>query len=171
MATKGRPGTARPREDRIGDDVCWTEIGPDGDECDAFGVIWHQAEPLAGMAAWWVKPDIGPVVLVCRASRRHRAGRARTREVLGQMRERYVAEAGRFIDKGEWFRETDPRSRFARPHVPPTHVLLPHPDAAAQTDLMLFATLCERAERGEDIDFSVKASDVAVALAAGDERD
>lgn len=156
MATKDDPSGLRTRQDKIGDDLCWTEIGPDGSESDAFGVVWGQAEPLAGMAAWWVMPDDESTpVLVCRASRRHRAGRARTREVLGSMRERYVEQAGRFIDKGEWFRESDPRSRFARPYVPPTHVLLPAPDAASRTDLMLFELLCERAGRGENVDFTL----------------
>lgn len=153
---------------KAGDDVTWTVIGPDGSDTQAFGVLWAPAAPLAGMAAWWAvegtetgAPGRGPAVLVCRASRRHRAGREVSREVLGSIRSRYAEKAGRYVDAGEWFRESDARSRFARPYVPPTHITLARPDAAAQTEMTLFATLCERSERGEDVDMSVSARSAA----------
>jgi hypothetical protein len=50
---------------------------------------------------------------------------------------------------GEYFRETDPRSRFNRPFIPPTHARMETPDASSRTDMEVFAATCEAAERGE----------------------
>lgn len=101
--------------------ITWSDIHPDGTETDAYGRIWAVAKPLAGMSAWWViedgpegEPGGGPPVLVARAAARHRVGRAGPH--------RYAAKAGRFVDIGEHFRETDERSRFSRTFTAPTHV-------------------------------------------------
>jgi hypothetical protein len=103
------------------EDITWSDIHADGSETDCFGRIWSVAKPLAGMSAWWVIEDgpdgeqgDGPPVLVARAAARHRVGRAGPR--------RYAAKAGRFVDIGERFRETDERSRFNRTFAPPSHV-------------------------------------------------
>lgn len=114
MATADRD-LSKPEE------ITWSDIEPDGREAQRFGRIWSTAKPLAGMSAWWViedrpdgEPGAGPPVLVCRAAARHRVGRVALH--------RYAAKAGRFVDVGEYFRETDSRSRFNRTFVPPTHV-------------------------------------------------
>lgn len=162
MATTGEVGGTGPKPVALGEDVAWTDIHPDGTEEERTGREWGPAPAVDGMKAWWVIPDEGgPAVLVCRSSRRHLAGREVEREVLGSIRRRYAARAGRYVDKGEYFRETDPRSRFAVRYVPPTHAVMPYPDAAGQTDLMLFSRLCLNVAAGLDVDMSVKASDVA----------
>lgn len=146
----------------IGDDVTWSEIEPDGAESAATGLVWGLAPSINGMRCWWVIPDVsgsGVVVPVVRASRRHRVGRAipvRRRnpvtEVIGWT-ERWDPGGGRYVDVGEWFRETSPRSRFRIDYVPPTHAVMPPTHTGARTELDQFAALCERAERGDDFDF------------------
>ena len=162
MATTDEAGGTGSEPVALGEDVAWTDIHPDGTEEERTGREWGPAPPLQGMKAWWVIPDrfdgepgSGAAVLVCRSSRRHLAGREVEREALGTVRRRYVPGAGRYVDKGEYFRETDPRSRFAQRYVPPTHAVLPHPDAAGQTDLMLFERLCLNVAAGLDVDMSV----------------
>ena len=66
---------------------------------------------------------------------------------------------GRFVDKGEWFRETDPRSRFNRTYRPPRHA--PFTKRANEVELSLFEQVCEKVAAGADIDFTVKAADAA----------
>lgn len=161
----------------IGDDVLWAEIEPDGSETERTGRAWGPAPALAGMSAWWVIPaDGSPAVLVARSSRRHQCGRAlkvTVRSIDAQRRvvDRWVPGAGRVIDVGEWFRETDPRSRFNVRFTPPRYVRTQRPGPANAVGLALFATLCERAGRGENVDMSVTAADAAQAanVASGDE--
>jgi len=114
MATR-EPPASEPKS------ITWRDIDGNGDETDCYGRIWAVAKPLAGMSAWWVieddadgEPGRGPVILVARAAARHRVGRAGPH--------RYAVNAGRFVDIGEYFRETDSRSRFNRTFVAPAHV-------------------------------------------------
>jgi hypothetical protein len=166
-----------------GDDVLWQEIEPDGSENERTGRIWAPAPVVGGMSAFWVIPDgpdgepgPGPVVLVARAGRRHLVGRlyrVRRRSLTGGMewREVWNPTGGRFVDKGEWFREADPHSRFHRTFVPPTHAVVPHLDVTGEVALTLFATLCRKAERGEDQDYSVDAADAAAAASVASATD
>lgn len=129
------------------EDIVWTDIGPDGTETQRFGFVWAQATNLAGMRAWWVipegldgEPGQGPPVLVARASRRHIVGR----DIDG----RWYREGGRYVDVGECFRETDPRSRFTRTFVPPRHAMPRRTlTSTSRTAFAAFAALCEQAER------------------------
>lgn len=142
--------------------IAWRHIHPDGSETVRTGIEWADGAPLAGMRTWWVKADDdASMVLVARASRRHTVGRAtnrwrRTIEGRGEWRQKWDPSGGRYVDIGEYFSEADPRSRFARSYVPPTHVVMAKMDAGAETDLANFARTCERLERGEDVgDMSV----------------
>lgn len=141
MATTNEPQSVTADSDRTWHDITWLDIGSDGTERERSGHIWAAAPPLAAMRAWWVLPDGGgEAVLVARANRRHRVGRT-----FGVI---YAMNAGRYIDVGECFRETDARSRFNRTFTPPTHVTLKPMDATASVALESFARLCSEAERG-----------------------
>jgi hypothetical protein len=160
----------------VGDPLTWREIHPDGRDLPRSGHIWAPAAPVAGSTAFWVLPDLqdqgedsspAEAILVARSSRRHLVGRAyriRKRFVTGEMgwREMWNPTGGRFVDKGEWFRETDPRSRFNRIHRPPTHAApRKRPDPASKASLDHWCKIINDAADGADIDFSVKAEDVA----------
>lgn len=147
----------------VGDDLIWQEIEPDGSESTCTGVVWALAGTISGMSAWWVIRD-GVALLVGRAPRRTRAGRAVKRSArsavtgLVEERERWHPAGGRYVDKGEFYRETDHRSRFAGVvYVPPRHVLMPPMHSVHRTALEAFATLCEQAQRGENVDFTMEA--------------
>lgn len=147
------------------EDVIWVDIHPDGTEDERRGMIWSPAPALAGMSAFWVLPDEGgEVVLVCRSSRRGPVGRSKQRRVVDlaggeKVIDKWLPNGGRIVDKGEWFRETDPRSRFASRYVPPTHAPVATMDVGSQVALMLFERLCVDARSVSD--FSVSAADVA----------
>jgi hypothetical protein len=134
------------------EDTTWVNIGPAGQESEGWGTIWGDGPSIAGMKTWWVLPDppeatqgrAEAVVLVARASRRHQVGR----DVDG----RWNPRGGRFVDIGEYFRETDPRSRFNRPFTPPTHAVMRAPDAVGRVELEAFAALCEAAERRDSVE-------------------
>ncbi len=165
--------TTRPARTAIaiGDDVTWTEIHPDGAEKRVTGRAWAQARTVGGMSAWWMLTGDGRAVLVARASRRHLVGRSfhvRRRSISGALewRSLWSPHGGRYVDIGEWFTETDERSRFHPTYRPPRHVTLARPDATARTELTLFASLCEAVERGQDVDLSVDAANVARAVDA-----
>lgn len=153
---------ATPKPLTEGDEITWTEIEPDGEEEMRTGIVWALAQPLAGMSAWWVQPDdpygdpgSGPCVLVARASRRHLCGRARAaRSALGLTADAtvWMPNGGRYIDVGEYYRETDQRSSFARRYDAPAHVVVQRQDDVAMS---LFASLCERSAVANDIDYSV----------------
>ncbi len=151
----------------IGDEITWIEIHPNGDEVLVSGRAWAPARAVGPHAAWWMLTGEAKTVLVARACRRHLVGRAfyvRRRSIsTGELewRSLWSPKGGRYVDVGEWFTETDERSRFARTFTPPTHVTLARPDVAARTELTLFATLCEALGRGEDVDASVDAASVA----------
>jgi hypothetical protein len=169
-------------------EIEWVDIQPGGRELPRRGHIWVAAAPVAGMTAFWVLPDLqdqgedsGPsaAILVARSNRRHLCGRAyriQKRLVTGEMgwREMWNPTGGRFVDKGEWFRETDPRSRFNRAYRPPRHA--PFVKRADDVALNLFDQVCEKAADGVDLDYTVsersaaEAANVAHADAAGDER-
>lgn len=90
-----------------------------------------------------------------------RAYRIRRRSVSGDLewRDMWNPTGGRFVDKGEWFTETDPRSRFARRVPPvPTHAPpLKQVTSVAEVEMDLFFGVCEKVAAGADIDFSVDA--------------
>lgn len=118
MATKRTP----PSEP---EPITWRDIHGDGEEDERHGYVWAPAQPLAGMSAWWVikdsrtgQPGQGRPILVARAAARHRVGRNHGRPG----RSHYAPHSGRFVDIGEYFRETDSRSRFNRTFVEPAHV-------------------------------------------------
>jgi len=165
-------------------EIEWVDIQPDGREVPRSGHIWASAAPVAGMSAFWVLPGVmgqgknsEPVeaILVARSGRRHLVGRAyriRKRLVTGEMgwREMWNPTGGRFVDKGEWFRETDPRSRFSRPYRPPSRVTTKRVDPASQMEMDLFEQVCEKAAAGADIDFSVDERSAAHAADVAHER-
>jgi hypothetical protein len=138
---------AAPMAGPVPEDVAWVDIAPDGQESECWGAIWGDGPPLVGMKTWWVIPDApegaqgrtGAVVLIARASRRHQVGR----DVGG----RWQSRGGRLVDVGEYFRETDSRSRFNRTFTPPTHAVMRAPDTAGRVALEAFARVCEAAER------------------------
>lgn len=149
-----------------GDDIAWTDIHPDGTEEERYGVVWALAVPLAGMSAWWVQPDgcAGPTILVARSSRRHRCGRARASgTVLGMTSSAgvWLASGGRYVDTGEYFRETDLRSRFARSVRQPTHAVVQRMDSVGEVAMRQYVALCDAAADGRNVDMSVSAVDVA----------
>ena len=157
----------------VGDRLAWRDIQPDGTEDERAGTVWAAAQSLAGMQAWWVVPDGGPLpVLVARSSRRHLVGRAfniqRRRVSDGTMEwlARWNPKGGRYVDVGEWFRETDARSRFRRKFTRPAYVSVPKMDAATLTDLNAFVNVCERLAAGQRVDdLSVSAEAVANVVA------
>ena len=146
-----------------GDDIAWIEIEPDGTETERTGVVWALAEPLAGMSAWWVQPQDGPVVLVARASRRLKCGRERTaRAALGLSSSGtiWMPRGGRFVDVGEYYRESDPRSAFARSAAAPAYAVMPVMDSVGRTALEQLTALCLAAERHDDsADYTVTVPD------------
>lgn len=161
--------------------ITWVDIEPDGHEAQCFGRIFCDAAPVRGMKAWWVieddaegEPGTGSPVLVCRASRRHRVGRETEvgRQLFGGPKRwvtKYFPDAGRFVDKGEHYRETAEGSPFARTLQRPSSVSGRAGDAVAETGMMLLHSLCERMAAGEDVDCSVGAAEVgdaAVSAAA-----
>lgn len=137
MATKRTP-SSEPEP------ITWSDIHGDGEEDERHGYIWATAQPLAGMSAWWVIAEEDPgeqVLLVARAAARHQVGRAGRVYV-----DRYVPRMGRFVDIGEYFRETDGRSRFARTFTPSPYVrFTARPDNVAMDS---FRQRCAEAERG-----------------------
>jgi len=158
-------------------EIQWVDIHPTGRDVPRSGHIWAPAASVAGMSAFWVIPGVmgqgadsepAEAILVARSSRRHLCGRAfriRRRSVTGQMewRDMWNPTGGRYVDKGEWFRETDPRSRFSRTYRPPTHAVTKRADAASQVGLDLFFQICEKAAAGVDLDYSVSADTAASA--------
>lgn len=100
---RARDGTLKP-----GDPIRWTDVRPDGSEEIRTGAVWSEAPPVRSVGkAWWVLPDDQDrpsAVLVSRASRRHTCGRALSGGA-------WQNRAGRYIDPGEYYRETDRRAR------------------------------------------------------------
>lgn len=98
--------------------IDWTDIHPDGTESLRSGEILAPEPPLAGMRAVRVQPDdTASTVTVVISSRRHRTGRELVAGVHGlnrtpQTKVIYSPDGGRYVDKGEAYRETDPRSKF-----------------------------------------------------------
>lgn len=102
--------------------ISWLDIHPDGSETARSGFVWSPAPQVAGRgtALWAVTDDTHTrpgesVVLVILAGRRHRVGRT--------VGERWSAHAGRFVDRHERYRETDPAARSYWPTtVRPTRI-------------------------------------------------
>jgi hypothetical protein len=119
---------------------------PDGREEVVDGYIWGATQPVRGMRCFWVlEVDSegavrrSPAEAVVVASRRHRVGRlAKTRTGL----ERWMRTAGRFVDIGTAYTETDRRSDTGKKTAcgvdrtkPPTSILV------APLDPSIFAAL------------------------------
>jgi hypothetical protein len=141
------------------DVVTWLDIHADGSEMRRSGRIWEHAPALTGAGkAWWVIPDeqVGDepsAVLVVRAGRRHQVGRPR-RHPTREGAEVWDRKGGRYVDKGEYYRETDPRSRVA--HVENGGALVRHwslpglvgADSVEVTNYEAWLRICEaRADR------------------------
>lgn len=152
----------------IGDEIRWIDIEPDGREVDRTGIVWSKGPPLAGMRTFWAAPTDGRAlpnacVRVCLASRRHQCGRALPPGGIS----RYYPNAGRWIDPGTLYSETDHRSRFTLNTVPPKYLRSrKRVDAAARNDMANYVRMLERVDRGEDVDFTVSVTDAARAADA-----
>lgn len=98
------------------DVIIWLDIHADGTETRRSGRVWELAPALAGAGrAYWVIPDDRlpgepGALFVVRAGRRHRIGRPRPHP-KDEARTTWVRNGGRYVDKGEHYRETDNRSR------------------------------------------------------------
>lgn len=93
-------------------EVTWLDIHGDGTEVPRTGHIWAQAEAIGGRGTcvWAIPEGEALPVLVTTVGTRHRVGR-------GTML-RWRPDGGRFVDKGERYRETSPRSPSARHRGP-----------------------------------------------------
>jgi hypothetical protein len=125
-----------------GDLIEWLDLEPLAERLRR-GEVWAPAPTQPGRGrAYWVMPfGERACVLVIATSSRHRAG-----ALLCDGR--YWPKGGRWIDKGEHYRET-----FAPPLAAPRRpVRIPafaNPSQQELIDTEWFYGLCERAARGE----------------------
>lgn len=98
--------------------IAWVDIAPTGTERQRTGRVWAEARavPGRGKAAWVLADPVHPegsgetwAVLVVTAGTRHRVGRSMPAGHVGRPAV-WGARAGRYVDKGERYRETDTRS-------------------------------------------------------------
>lgn len=123
-------------EQNVHERIQFVQFGPAGDEEVVVGYIWSKAPNIRGMRCYWVliiEPTgavrARPAVAVAVVARRHRVGRlARTRAGATY----WLPRAGRYVDIGTAYTETDPRSATglltaygADPPPPPTRIMVP----------------------------------------------
>jgi hypothetical protein len=145
MAGMTTPETVTLRDKNPHANIAWVEIHADGTETSRRGFIWSLSGPVSGVGrAFWVLPGgegpEGPpgafsAVLVAVASSRHLCGRAKGRH--------WDPRGGRYVDKGETYRQPDPRSVFGVREAkarqdPPRRIRLKPMHAAAQTEYDTF---------------------------------
>jgi hypothetical protein len=122
--------------------VNYVEIGEDGKETWREGHYWADGPRLGSQWATWVliepaRAGIPLAVAVVRASRRHRIGRV--------VRGRWKAKAGRYVDKGTWYREVHPKSPTGALTVAPM-VFPMHIPTVPLSDVIMWvwSGLCQR---------------------------
>lgn len=84
----------------------WVVIGPDGSEQPAAGPVWTAAPRHRGGDSLWVHDGTSLVRIGC-AARAHHVG------IEDADTGRWLPKGGRMVTRGEWYSESDPRSRMA----------------------------------------------------------
>lgn len=148
-AVEAAAGTASEWADEVQHErITWVDIAPTGVERPRTGYVWADARavPGRGSAVWALAdpdadghvPEPG-AVLVITAGRRHRVGRVVSAGHVGRT-PRWLVNGGRYVDKGERYRETDSRSpggqreRVGRTGNPPRSISGRPTTVTAQTD-------------------------------------